>query len=91
MTRVTLQIRSGIEERLREKARRRGQTLEAYLEQLAEREAETEADVDTSLADEGRPLSDAVFDQLLDELSTGPRPANLPDDFSRADIYADHD
>jgi hypothetical protein len=87
MTRVTLEIRSGIEERLREKARRRGQTLEAYLEQLAEREA----DMDVSAEDEGRSLSDAEFDRLLDELSTGPRLAHLPDDFSRADIYADHD
>jgi hypothetical protein len=31
------------------------------------------------------------FDRLLDDLSNGPPLPHLPDDFSRADIYADHD
>ncbi|HQU42299.1 MAG TPA: hypothetical protein PK867_05780 [Pirellulales bacterium] len=31
------------------------------------------------------------FDRLLDELSSGPALPHLPADFSRADIYADHD
>ncbi len=36
-------------------------------------------------------LSDEEFNQLLDELSEGPPLPPLPADFSRADIYADHD
>jgi hypothetical protein len=89
MTRVTLHFRPGIEQRLREKARRSGQTLEAYLERLVEREAE--ADVDATPEDQAEHLSAAEFERLLDELSTGARLAHLPDDFTRADIYSDHD
>jgi hypothetical protein len=72
---------------LREKATRHGQTLEAYLEQLAKREAE----VGAPATDQGQPLSNSEFDRLLDELSDGPRLPHLPVDFSRADIYSDHD
>jgi hypothetical protein len=87
MTNVTLHVRLETEQRLREKASRRGQTLEAYLEQLAEREAEAGAPP----AEYGGQLTDSEFDRLLDELSGGPRLPHLPADFSRADIYSDHD
>ena len=36
-------------------------------------------------------LSDSEFERLLDELAAGPGLPQLPPDFSRADIYADHD
>jgi Protein of unknown function DUF104 len=36
-------------------------------------------------------LSDADFDRLLDELASGPALPHLPADFSRADVYLDHD
>ena len=39
---------------------------------------------------EAMKLSDADFEQLLDEFSVHGCPA-LPADFSRADIYSDHD
>jgi hypothetical protein len=43
-------------------------------------------------ADQSPPLSDEEFERLLDELSEGlPPEAVLPPDFSRADIYFDHD
>jgi hypothetical protein len=84
---VTLHLRPELERLLREKASRRELTLESYLEQLAEREAEA----DTPPTDQQRPLTDAEFDRLLDELSAGPRQPHLPADFSRADIYFDHD
>ncbi len=87
MTSVTLHFRAETEQMLREKATRRGQTLETYLEQLAEREAEAGA----TPTDQGQRLTDSEFDRLLDELSDGPRLPDLPIDFSRADIYADHD
>jgi hypothetical protein len=87
MTSVTLHLRPETERRLREKASRRAVTLEKYLEQLAEREAEADAPT----ADLAPQLTDAEFDRLLDELSSGPRLPHLPGDFSRADIYSDHD
>lgn len=36
-------------------------------------------------------LSDEEFQQALDELSSEENLPSLPADFSRADIYADHD
>ena len=36
-------------------------------------------------------LTPAEFEQKLNELATGPRLPPLPADFSRADIYDDHD
>jgi hypothetical protein len=89
MTSITLHFRPETEQRLREKASRRGQTLEAYLEQLAEREVGGDADVPPT--NQGGPLNDSEFDRLLDELSAGPRLPHLPVDFSRADVYSDHD
>ncbi len=46
----------------------------------------------TSRDDPGLSLSLEEFDRLLDELSEGLPPLPpLPADFSRADIYEDHD
>jgi hypothetical protein len=89
MTSVTLHFRPETEHVLREKASRRGQTLETYLVQLAEREAADDATA--VLIESGQQLTDSEFDRLLDELSDGPRLPHLPTDFSRADIYSDHD
>ena len=36
-------------------------------------------------------LSDEDFNRLLDELASGPALPHLPADFSRADVYLDHD
>jgi hypothetical protein len=36
-------------------------------------------------------LSDSEFIQVLDDLSSEEGLSTLPDDFSRADIYSDHD
>ncbi|MGH7140056.1 MAG: hypothetical protein ACREHD_30315, partial [Pirellulales bacterium] len=69
------------------KATRSGKTLEAYLGALAEQDAQNSAPL-TAMATE---ISLDEFDRLLDELSDGPPLPRLPDDFLRADIYADHD
>jgi uncharacterized protein (DUF1778 family) len=86
MSTVTLRLNSETERKLREVAAHLGQTLEAYLEQLAEQNA--------GIAPAPSPtqeLSDEEFERLLDQLSEGPTLPPLPADFSRADIYADHD
>jgi hypothetical protein len=85
MSHVTIDLDSNTEQRLRAKAILSGQTLEAYLEQLAGQDARGQ---NGSMAS---PLSDEEFDRLLDDLSTGPAMPVLPGDFSRADLYADHD
>jgi predicted DNA-binding antitoxin AbrB/MazE fold protein len=36
-------------------------------------------------------LSDEDFTRLLDELASGPTLPHLPADFSRSDVYLDHD
>jgi hypothetical protein len=84
---VNLHLDPETERTLREKAALAGQTLETYLEQLAQNDA---GDKGGALASSGQ-LSDEEFDQLLDALSAGPTLAPLPADFSRADIYTDHD
>jgi uncharacterized protein (DUF1778 family) len=86
---VTLQVRAETERMLREKASRRGLSLEEYLKRLAECEAE----VDAVAPDQGgQRLTDSEFDHLLDELGAGPAPLpHLAADFTRADIYSDHD
>jgi hypothetical protein len=85
MASVILQLDSDTEQKLREQASLCGQTLEAYLEQLA---AQTARGKNGALA---APPSDEEFDRLLDDLAAGPTGAPLPDDFRRADLYADHD
>jgi hypothetical protein len=86
MASVVLNLTSDTERRLREKATRTGQTLETYLEQLARHDAEAANGAGTTQA-----LSDDEFNRLLDELAEGPALPPLPADFSRSDLYADHD
>jgi hypothetical protein len=86
---ITLNLEPDTEQILAAKAARFGQTLEVYLKHLAERDAQGR---DGLGAGPAPPLSDEEFDRLLDELSEGLPPLpSLPADFSRADIYADHD
>jgi predicted DNA-binding antitoxin AbrB/MazE fold protein len=40
---------------------------------------------------EASSISDDEFERLLDELASGPTLPHLSADFSRADVYADHD
>jgi hypothetical protein len=83
MASVTLHLSGETERKLRERATHFGQTLEGYLEQLAEQEAATPG--------WGPMLPEGEFERLLEELSAGPALPHLLADFSRADVYADHD
>ena len=90
MSRVTIELPPGTEQKLREKASVRGKSLEFYLQELVQRDALGMNQTASSPA--GEELSLAEFDRLLDELSETPAALpSLPVDFSRKDIYADHD
>jgi hypothetical protein len=107
MNNVTLQLSADTERKLRERAGRLGQTLEVYLERLAEKAVDNgpgavhpDANGITSAVSESeefpkfisRPtLTADEVETLLDQLSAGPPGKVLPADFSRADIYDDHD
>jgi hypothetical protein len=98
MSTVTVQLAPDTEQKLRHQANRVGQTLEAYLERLAERAvAHGTPPARGGTSDEQpRYISDprptpAEFERLLSDLAAGPKLPVLPADFSRADIYDDHD
>jgi hypothetical protein len=87
---VILNLAPDVERTLAEKAARAGQTLAVYLQQLAERDAHGKNGVGQAVSPPPA-LSLEEFDQLLEELAEGPTLPHLPADFSRADVYADHD
>ena len=93
---LTVHVPDDLERRLRERASRDGQAVEDYVLDLIERDTAGPA---TGWGSESLQLfpgqtpsiSDGEFERLLDELTSGPRLPHLPADFSRTDIYADHD
>jgi len=88
MNKVTIQLHAGTEQKLRERAALWGISLEDYLQELAQRDAAN----GTVLSLEKGKLPLDEFDRLLEEISEGlPALPSLPADFSRKDIYGDHD
>ena len=68
--------------RLRRQAAARRLPLDVYLGQFVEPDSAAASDA----------VSLEEFDRVLDELAAlPPGPGSLPADFSRADIYVDHD
>jgi hypothetical protein len=97
MTSVTLLLSPEMEQKLRLLASHHGQSLESYLQQLAEdaafgKNGSAVVDVDDGprYISHPRPTK-AELDRLLHDLATGPTLPVLPRDFSRADLYDDHD
>jgi hypothetical protein len=93
---LTVDLPNDLERRLRERASRDGRPVEQYVLELIERDAAGPGNgqgVEASGLYTGQAptLSDGEFEYLLDELESGPRLPHLPADFSRADIYTDHD
>jgi len=87
---VTLQLSPETEQLLRLKAAQQGLGLETYLNQLAERDAHTVNG--QSEAASTVQISPAEFDRVIEELSEGLPPLpTLPTDWSRDQLYADHD
>ena len=73
---LTVDLPNDVEQRLRERATREGKRVEEYSLELIARDER---------------LADDEFERLLDDLASGPELPPLPADFSRADLYADHD
>ena len=93
---LTVDLPDDLERRLRERASRHGRAVEEYVLGLIERDAagpDGGRGAEASSLQPGRApaLSDVEFETLLDELASGPTLPHLPADFSRADIYAEHD
>jgi hypothetical protein len=93
---LTVQLPDHLERRLRERASRDGRPVEQYVLQLIERDADgpgggQRVDVPSLYTGRAPARSDGEFEHLLDELESGPGLRHLPADFSRADIYTDHD
>ncbi len=85
-----------LERRLRERASRHGRAVEEYVRGLIEEDASRPERGPGAAApglglDQVPALSDVEFETLLDELASGPPLPHLPTDFSRADIYDEHD
>lgn len=80
---VSIQVEEQTVEALNAQAQAHGLSLEAYLRSIA----------DNGYPSGQPPMIDmAEFDRWLDELSEGAEHIpSLPLDFSRADVYADHD
>ncbi len=98
MSTITLQLTPDTERKLRHFASQTGQTLEVYLERLAEKAVTSRATTSHS-GETGEPpryisdprLTGAEFERLLRDLATGSPLPVLPADFSRDDIYDEHD
>jgi hypothetical protein len=90
MTTVVLRLSSDTERRLRARAVLSGTTLEGYLEQLAQRDVERD-DVAGPGVVPAASIPEQEFEHLLDQLAGADTLPQLPADFSRSDIYADHD
>jgi hypothetical protein len=98
MNAITVQLASDTEKKLRQQAEQAGQTLELYLQQLTER-AVVNGTTEVTGAEskqEPRYISDpnptgSEVERLLRQLAAGSPLPILPADFSRADIYDDHD
>ena len=79
---VTIELDDKTAERLKSIAEKRGMSIGLYLRQLAEDVAPPSSER----------LTNEEFERLLDEASRGlDHLQPLPADFSRADIYSDHD
>jgi hypothetical protein len=86
---LTLNLPPEVEQKLRAQADRRSLSLEAYLEFLVTRQDLYENAAQVPAPEE---LTVEEFDRILDEMSAGLPPLpTLPENFSREDIYYDHD
>jgi hypothetical protein len=87
MSNLTIELSPAVTTRLTEKAQRHGQPLESYVRDVLEADAQNE-DRANSLSR----IEPNEFARLLSMLSAGLPPLPiLPADYSRSDIYDEHD
>jgi hypothetical protein len=85
---TTVTVRDKTAQALRDQAAARNMPLDDYLRELAEKSEKILGPIHAS----PHSLSQAEFEQWLRDVSAGvPDVPPLPEDFSRADIYNDHD
>lgn len=95
MASVTLELPEETRLKLMEKAARKGQPLEKFIRGVLEAEADAAAEIPV-IREPPPPVRHHTveeFNRLLDQLKDRRLPPlpPLPDDFSREDIYCDHD
>jgi hypothetical protein len=93
---LTVHLPDDLERRILERASRNGRSVEDYVLGLIEQDAAgpvsgRSVEAPGLHSSQAPALTDGEFEQLLDELASGPGLTHLPPGFSRADIYADHD
>lgn len=96
MSAITIHLSPDTERKLRDRAARAGTTVEGYVQHLAERAAGGGSGQEYLPSGEPKyitrprlPVEQVMAN--LDELASGPVGKSLPPDFSRDDIYDDHD
>lgn len=85
---ITVNLPPEVERRISDNAAKDGVSVEAYVRAILLRKSNGLSETGDVLR---QPVSAEEFERLLDELSEPASLPNLPDDFSRADIYSDHD
>ena len=92
MAAITIDLDPETEQMLRERAETAGQSLEQHLRELVAKPERTERQLAGVAYFDSRPkLSHEEFARRIREMADGPPVPTLPADFSRADIYDDHD
>jgi predicted transcriptional regulator len=90
MSTITLELPPETERKLRERAEREGQTVEMLVRDLVMEVAEAVAPLRPRFISEPK-LTDEEFKQWLADIAANEPGEPLPPDFSREDIYIDHD
>jgi len=88
MSTITLQLPPETERILRDRAEQAGQSMESLVRDIVVESVEVRRQ--PRFISEPK-LTDAEFEAWVEEVASGAPGAPLPPDFSREDIYIDHD
>lgn len=89
MSTITLHLPPETEEKLRARAEQAGLTIDSLVRELVVEAAETPRRLPRFISEPK--LTDEQFAKWLEEIAAGTPASPLPPDFSREDIYFDHD
>lgn len=90
MASITLELPAETERKLRDRATESGQPVEILVRDLVVEAAETIVPLKPRFISEPK-LTDEEFNQWLADIAANEPGTPLPADFTRADIYDDHD